>query len=137
MKARSARLLAVFVGLAVAAVQGVHAQSKPPAHVMSEIEAAGPGVYATFVPRARSAAIGGPDIAAAEKPTSLFRVIIVVHAISSDWHETFGVDPEYPSIEMCEAARVDLVDDFLQILKRRYLQPFTVDSKCANSDGDA
>jgi hypothetical protein len=91
-------------GLGAAIVHGVHAQSKPPAHVMSEIEAAGPGVYATFVPHARSAAIGSPNIAAAEKATSLFRVIIVVHAISSNWHETFGVDPGYPSIEMCEAA---------------------------------
>ena len=71
-----------------------------------------------------------------DNSVGLFRVIIVVHAISSDWHETFDVTPEYPSFEMCEAARADLVEDFLHILKKRYLQPFAVDSKCANSDGD-
>src|SRR5712671_3536786 len=57
-----------------------------------------------------------------ENPAGLFRVIIVVHAISSDWHETFKVNPEYPSFDMCEAERADLVEDFLQILKKRYLQ---------------
>jgi hypothetical protein len=105
MKAHYAGLLAVFAGfgLAAAVVQGVHAQSKPPAY---------------------------------ENPVNLFRVIIVVHGISSDWNETFVVNPEYPSFQMCEAARGDLVEDFLHILKRRYLQPFNVDSKCTRSDDD-
>src|SRR5262249_11415408 len=103
MKARDARLLAVFAsfGLAAAAAQDVHAQSKPP-------------VY--------------------EKPVGLFRVIIVVHATSSDWHDTYAVNPEYPSFEMCEAARADLVEGFIQFLERRYLEPFNADSKCARSD---
>jgi len=50
---------------------------------------------------------------------------------------TFAVNPAYPSFEMCEAARAELVEDFLHLLKRRYLQPFNLDSKCARSDGDA
>src|SRR5262245_33575806 len=84
-----------------------------------------------------SAMIGGPSIAATENPVNVFRVIIVVRGIGSDWNETFVVNPEYPSFEMCEGARGNLVEDFLYILKKRYLQPFNVDSKCVRSDGDA
>jgi hypothetical protein len=122
-------------GLGAALVQGVHAHSKLPAHVMPEIELAGPRVYATFVLPVWSARIDGPNIVAKD-PVSLFRVIVVVRGISSDWDETFVVNPEYPSFELCEAARGDLVEDFLQILKRRYLQPFKIDSRCVGSDGD-
>ena len=117
--------------------QGVRAQSKRLAYAMSEMEVGDSGTYAEYVPRAQSATIGGPNIIAAADPVTLFRVVIIVRGISSDWNETFAVNPEYPSLEMCEAARGDLVEDFLHILKRRYLQPFSVDSKCARSDGDA
>jgi len=105
MKAPHARLFAAFasLGLAAAAVQAVHAQSKPP-------------VY--------------------ENPVGLFRVIIVVHATSSDWSDTYALNPQYPSFEMCEAARADLVEGFLQFLERRHRQPFNADSKCASGDGD-
>ena len=71
-----------------------------------------------------------------ENPVGLFRVIIVVHAINSDWRDIYAVNPEYPSFAMCEAARADLVEGFLQFLERRYLQPFNADSKCANSDDE-
>jgi hypothetical protein len=135
MRARFARSLAVFTSLGLGAIQGAHAYGKLPAYVMSEIEAAGPDIYATFVQRAQPARIEGPNMGA-KNPVHLFRVIVVVHGISSDWDETFVVNPEYPSFELCEAARGDLVEDFLQILKRRYLQPFNVDSRCAGSDGD-
>jgi hypothetical protein len=126
---------AMVKGGAIKAFAGGVVENKPPAYVMSEIELAEPGAYAPYLPRAQSTTIG-PNVVAAENPVSLFRVIIVVHGISSDWNETFLVNPEYPSLEMCEAARGDLVEDFLHILKRRYLQPFNVDSKCARSDGD-
>jgi hypothetical protein len=135
MKANYAQSLVVFasLGLGAATVQGVDAQSKPS---MSEIGMADPGAYPAYVERAQSATINGPDRATAENPATLFRVVIAVRAISSDWNETFAVNPEYPSFEMCEAARGDLVEDFLQILKRQYLQPFDVDSKCVSGDGD-
>jgi len=71
-----------------------------------------------------------------ENPVGLFRVIIVVHAINSDWRDIYAVNPEYPSFAMCEAARADLVEGFLQFLERRYLQPFHADSKCAKSGDD-
>jgi hypothetical protein len=134
MATRYAPSLAVFasLGLGTAAVQGAHAHSKPSAYVTSGIEMAAPVIYAEFLPRAPSAAI---DVLA-ETGVSLFRVTIIVHGIASDWNETYVVNPEYPSPEMCEAARSELVADFLQILKRRYRQPFNVDSKCVRGDGD-
>jgi hypothetical protein len=64
-----------------------------------------------------------------ENPIGLFRVIIVVHATNSDWSDTYAVNPEYPSFEMCEAARADLVEGFLQFLERRYLERFNADFK--------
>jgi hypothetical protein len=133
-----ARSLAVFAGLGLgaAAVQGVHAQIKRSPDIMSGIEMAAPAIYAEFLPRTQSSGIDGPNSAAAERPVTLFRVAIVVHGIISDWNDTFVVDPEYPSFEKCESARSDLVEDFLQILKRRYLQPFNIDSKCVRADGD-
>jgi hypothetical protein len=138
MASHYARSLAVFasLGLGAAAVQGVHAQSKRSADIMSGIEMADPVIYAEFLRRTQSARIDGPNIVAAERRVTLFRVAIVVHGIISDWNDTFVVDPEYPSSEKCESARGDLVEDFLQILKRRYLQPFNVDSKCVRADGE-
>ncbi len=103
---------------------------------MSEIKMRDPGVGVTYVPRAQSKTIGGLDAAAAESTVSLFRVVVVVHGINSEWNETFAINPEYPSFQVCEAARDELVEDFLYILKRRYLQPFNVDSRCVKSDGE-
>ena len=57
--------------------------------------------------------------------------------MSSDWSDTYAVNPEYPSFEMCETARADLVEGFLQFLERRHLQRFRADSKCAKSDDEA
>jgi len=71
-----------------------------------------------------------------ENPVGSFRVIIVVHATSSDWRDIYAVNPEYPSFAMCEAALADVVEGFLQFLERRYLQPFNAESKCAKSDDE-
>jgi hypothetical protein len=64
----------------------------------------------------------------------MFKVIIVVHAVSSGWQGTYAVNPEYPSFTLCEASRLDLADDFKQFLERRHFQPFKVDTTCVKND---
>ena len=66
----------------------------------------------------------------------MFQVVIVAFAIDSGWYDTYAVNPKYPSLELCEAARPDLADDFRQFLERRHLRQFRVDSKCVKGDGD-
>jgi len=66
----------------------------------------------------------------------MFQIVIVALAIGSDWHDTYAVNPEYPSFELCEAARPDVADDFRQFLERRHLRKVTVNSTCVKSDSD-
>jgi len=66
----------------------------------------------------------------------MFQIVIVALAIGSDWHDTYAVNPEYASFELCEAARPDVADDFRQFLDRRHLRKVTVNSKCIKSDSD-
>jgi len=66
----------------------------------------------------------------------MFQIVIVALAIGSDWHDTYAVNPEYASFELCEAARPDVADDFRQFLERRHLRKVTVNSKCVKSDSD-
>jgi hypothetical protein len=105
-------------------------------YVTPGIGAAGPEVYTIGVTRAQGVSLSRRNDAAAENLPTSFRVFIVVHAVKSDWQDTVAVNPEYPSLEMCEAARPDLVDGFLQFMERRYLERFRVESKCTKSDGD-
>jgi uncharacterized protein (DUF1330 family) len=68
MKTRYTIALAMFagVGLGAAAVQGLHAQAKPPVYSVSEIDIVDQAAYSTYVPKAQAAikAGGGKFLAA-------------------------------------------------------------------------
>jgi hypothetical protein len=87
-------------------------------------------VHTTDIPRAQAAAQkGGEDV-------NTFKVVILVHAVSSDWHNSYRVSTEFSSFERCETVRPELADDFRQFLERRHLQPFEVESKCVKYNDD-
>ena len=65
----------------------------------------------------------------------MFKIVLVVLALTSGRKDIIEVSPEFASFAMCEEARPDLADDFRQYLERRHLQPFKVDSKCMKNDG--
>jgi hypothetical protein len=67
----------------------------------------------------------------------MFTIIILVHAVSSGWGDTVEVNPKYPSLEMCEAARPDVAEGYRQFLERRLLQRFEIESKCVRQGHDA
>ena len=60
----------------------------------------------------------------------MFTVIILVHAISTSWSDTFEVNPKYPSFEACEAARPDLESSYKEFLERQRLEKIKIQSKC-------
>ena len=62
----------------------------------------------------------------------MFKVVILVHAIVSGWHDIYRVGTAFQSIKLCEAARQELADDFRQFMERRHLEPFEIESKCVN-----
>jgi uncharacterized protein (DUF1330 family) len=68
MKTHYTIALAVFagIGLGVAAVQGLHAQAKPPVYSVAEIDIVDQAAYSTYVPKAQAAikAGGGKLLAA-------------------------------------------------------------------------
>jgi uncharacterized protein (DUF1330 family) len=68
MKTRYTIALAMFagVGLGAAAVQGLHAQAKPPVYSVSEIDIVDQAAYSTYIPKAQAAikAGGGKFLAA-------------------------------------------------------------------------
>src|SRR6202521_6282878 len=62
------------VGLGAAAIQGLHAQAKPPVYIVSEIDVTNVDAYTKdFVPLARAAIknSGGKVLGASQKVTSL------------------------------------------------------------------
>jgi hypothetical protein len=67
----------------------------------------------------------------------VFTIIIFVHAISSGWEDTIEVNPKYPSLEMCEAARPDVAESYRDFLERRHFQRFEMESKCVREGNDA
>jgi hypothetical protein len=67
----------------------------------------------------------------------MFTIVIFVQAVSSGWEDTYHVNPNYPSLEMCEAARPDVADGFRQFLERQHFQQFKVESKCVKDGDDA
>jgi uncharacterized protein (DUF1330 family) len=75
MKAHYAVALAMFAGfgLGTVAVQGLHAQAKPPVYSVAEIDITDQAAYATYVPKAQAAikAAGGKLLAAGGKNTSI------------------------------------------------------------------
>jgi uncharacterized protein (DUF1330 family) len=68
MKARYEVAMAMFAsfGLGAVAVQGLHAQAKPPVYSVSEVDIADQAAYLTYVPKAQGAikAAGGKFLAA-------------------------------------------------------------------------
>jgi len=75
MKTRYTIALAMFAGfgLGAVAVQGLHAQAKPPVYSVSEIDIADQAAYATYIPKAQAAikAAGGKFLAAGGKITAI------------------------------------------------------------------
>jgi len=75
MKTHYTVALATFAGfgLGAVAVQGLHAQAKPPVYSVAEIDIADQAAYATYVPKAQAAikAAGGKILAAGGKITSV------------------------------------------------------------------
>jgi uncharacterized protein (DUF1330 family) len=75
MKSRYTVALAMFAGfgLGAIAVQGLHAQAKPPVYSVAEIDIADQAAYSTYVPKAQAAikAAGGKILAAGGKITSV------------------------------------------------------------------
>src|SRR5580704_18467871 len=75
MKIRYTVALAMFAsfGLGAAAVQGLHAQAKPPVYSVAEIDIADQAAYSTYVPKAQAAikAAGGKILAAGGKITAV------------------------------------------------------------------
>ena len=68
MKTHYTVALAMFAGfgLGAVAVQGLHAQAKPPAYSVAEIDISDQAAYSTYVPKAQAAikAAGGKILAA-------------------------------------------------------------------------
>src|SRR5580692_1697392 len=74
MKIHYTVALAMFAGLGAVAVQGLHAQAKPPVYQVTEIEILNPEAYSKdYVPKARAAiqAAGGKFLAVGGKTTAL------------------------------------------------------------------
>jgi hypothetical protein len=67
----------------------------------------------------------------------MFTIIIFVHAVGSGWEDTVEVNPRYPSLETCEAARPDVAEGYREFLERRLLQRFEIESKCVRQGNDA
>jgi uncharacterized protein (DUF1330 family) len=75
MKTHYAVALAMLAGfgLGTVAVQGLHAQAKPPVYSVAEIDIADQAAYSTYVPKAQAAikAAGGKILAAGGKITTV------------------------------------------------------------------
>jgi uncharacterized protein (DUF1330 family) len=75
MKIHYAVALATFAGfgLGAIAVQGLHAQARPPAYSVAEIDIADQAAYSNYLPKAQAAikAAGGKILAAGGKITSV------------------------------------------------------------------
>ena len=143
MKTQFVRPLAVLTGFGLGAVaiqfipaHGMATQGNPTYQLTSTIEAADSQAHATPAAPGQAAPTGGRVITAAERPAMVFRVFISVHAANSNWQDIVAVNPGYPSFEMCELARPELVDSYLEFLRRRYLQEILVELKCARGDDD-
>ena len=94
-KYQIALALAAAAALGAAAVQGLHAQAKPKAYIVTESELLDPGALATYLPKAQAAvkAAGGtPGIIASG------RVIAAV----GDAPKRIGAS-EWPSAEQAQA----------------------------------
>ena len=75
MKTQHAVALAMLAGfgLGTVAVEGLHAQAKPPVYSVAEIDIADQAAYSTYVPKAQAAikAVAGKVLAAGGKITTV------------------------------------------------------------------
>jgi uncharacterized protein (DUF1330 family) len=99
MKTRYTVALATFASfvLGAIAVQGLHAQAKPPVYSVSEIDIADQAGYANYIPKAQAAikAAGGKFLAAGGKITT----------IEGDPPKSRVVIQQWDSLEKFEAYR--------------------------------
>jgi uncharacterized protein (DUF1330 family) len=90
MKTRYTVALAMFAGfgLGVVAVQGLHAQAKPPVYSVAEIDIADQAAYSTYVPKAQAAikAAGGKVLAAGGKITTVDGEPPKSRVVIQQWH---------------------------------------------------
>ena len=93
MKSRYTVALAMFAGfgLGAIAVQGLHAQAKPPVYSVAEIDIADQAAYSTYVPKAQAAikAAGGKVIAAGGKVTPVEGEPPKSRVVIQQWDEKF------------------------------------------------
>jgi hypothetical protein len=66
----------------------------------------------------------------------MFKVVILVHAVVSGWHDIYRVGTAFQTLKLCEAVRPELADDFKQFMERRHSEPFEIESKCVNLDDE-
>jgi uncharacterized protein (DUF1330 family) len=89
MKTHYTIALAVFagIGLGAAAVQGLHAQGKPPVYSVAEIDIADQAAYSTYVPKAQAAikVAGGKIIAAGGTITAVEGVPPKSRVVIQQW----------------------------------------------------
>jgi uncharacterized protein (DUF1330 family) len=99
MKIRYTVTLAMVAGfgLGAVAVQGLHAQAKPPVYSVAEIEIADQAAYASYLPKAQAAikAAGGKVLAAGGKIT----------AVDGDPPKSRVVIQQWDSLEKFQAYR--------------------------------
>ena len=99
MKTRYTVALAMFTGfsLGTVAVQGLHAQAKPPVYSVSEIDIVDQAAYSTYVPKAQAAikAAGGKFLAAGGAVT----------AVDGDPPKSRVVIQQWDSLEKYQAYR--------------------------------
>ena len=113
MKTHYTIALAMFagVGLGAAAVQGLHAQAKPPVYSVGEIDIVDQAAYSTYVPKAQAAikAGGGKFLAAGGKIT----------AIEGDPPKSRVVIQQWDSLEKYQAYRNSAAFKELQPLREK------------------
>ena len=99
MKTHYTVALAMFAGfgLGAVAVQGLHAQAKPPVYSVAEIDIADQAAYSTYVPKAQAAikAGGGKILAAGGTITR----------VEGEWPKSRVVIQQWDSLEKFQAYR--------------------------------
>jgi uncharacterized protein (DUF1330 family) len=113
MKVRYTVALAMFAsfGLGAAAVQGLHAQAKPPVYSVAEIDILDQAAYSTYVPKAQAAIkeAGGRILAAGGTVTT----------IEGDPPKSRVVIQQWDSLEKYQAYRNSAVfKDLLPLRKK-------------------
>jgi hypothetical protein len=70
----------------------------------------------------------------------MFKIVIIVQAVSSGWSRVYDVNRSYQSFELCESARLEMLEVaevYRQSLESQHLEPFTAVSKCVRKGDNA